>query len=137
MRIGQFVEYKGYVGSIEYDHEDNIYSGKLLNIDNLVNYYADNIFKLEEEYHDAVDDYIEFKKKIKIGYCDRCGEKYEGGAYYTVSIHANDINPSNDGRVSADAACHNLTEATKRLFFTERCYCENCKNKIEKFLRSK
>lgn len=67
MRIGQFVEYKGYVGSIEYDPEDNIYYGKLLDIDDLVNYHADDIIELERIYHEAVDDYIEFKKEIEEG----------------------------------------------------------------------
>lgn len=28
--IGQFVEYKGYIGTIEYDEEDELYYGKLL-----------------------------------------------------------------------------------------------------------
>ena len=28
-KIGQFKEYKGYVGSIEYDEEDELYYGKL------------------------------------------------------------------------------------------------------------
>lgn len=65
MRIGQFVEYKGYVGSIEYEPEDNPhYYGSLLNIDDFVNYQADNIIDLEMEYYNTVDDYIEFKKKV-------------------------------------------------------------------------
>lgn len=64
MRIGQFVEYKSYIGSIEYDKEDRIYYGKLLDIDDLVSYHADNIIELEKHYHEAVDDYIEFKKEI-------------------------------------------------------------------------
>lgn len=64
MRIGQFVEYKGCVGSIVYDQDDKIYYGQLLNIDDLVNYHADNIIDLEKHYHDAVDDYIEFKRVV-------------------------------------------------------------------------
>lgn len=65
MRIGQFVEYKGYIGSIDFDAENNTYYGKLLNIKDLVNYHADNIIDLEKQYHLAVDDYIEFKKEIE------------------------------------------------------------------------
>ena len=61
--IGQFVEYKGYVGSIKYSPEDKLYYGSLL-IDDFVNYHADNLIDLEKEYHNAVDDYIEFKKEI-------------------------------------------------------------------------
>lgn len=64
MQIGRFKEYKGYVGSIEYSVEDSIHYGKLLNIKDLVNYEADNIIDLEKQFHEAVDDYIEFKKEV-------------------------------------------------------------------------
>ena len=63
--IGEFKEYKGYTGSIEYDMEDRIHFGKLLKIDDFVNYHADNIIDLEKQFHEAVDDYIEFKKEIR------------------------------------------------------------------------
>ena len=64
MKFGQFVEYKGYVGSIEYSIEDGVYYGSLLNIKDFVNYEGDNIEELYEYYHEAVDDYIEFKKEL-------------------------------------------------------------------------
>ena len=63
-KIGQFKEYKGYVGSIEYDEEDELYYGKLLFIEDFINYHASNVLELEKHYHEAVDDYIEFKKEI-------------------------------------------------------------------------
>lgn len=63
MRIGCFLEYKGHIGSIEYDFEDKKHYGELLDIDDFVGYHADNIFDLTEQYHKAVDDYIELKKK--------------------------------------------------------------------------
>lgn len=62
--VGQFVEYKGYVGSIEYSLEDDIYYGSLLNIKDFVNYEGNNIEELYEYYREAVDDYIELKKEI-------------------------------------------------------------------------
>lgn len=63
MRIGQFLEYKGFVGSIEFNAKDKIYYGELLNIKDLVSYHAENIIDLEEHYHLVVDDYIEIKKE--------------------------------------------------------------------------
>ena len=65
MLIGRFMEYKGFVGSIEFDAINKIYHGKLLNIEDLVNYQADNIINLHEQYHLAIDDYIEMKEEIK------------------------------------------------------------------------
>lgn len=64
MRIGQFTKYKQYIGSIEYDPEDEIYYGELLGIDDSVSYHADSIIDLEKHYHETVDDYIGFKKQI-------------------------------------------------------------------------
>lgn len=67
MRIGQFVEYKGYIGSIEYDPEDKIYYGEILNIDDSVCYHDTDIIDLGKRSHEAVDNYIEFKKEIGKG----------------------------------------------------------------------
>ena len=64
MIIGQFIEYKGYVGSIEYSLDDDIYYGKLLNIQDLVAYEGNTFELLYEDYLDAVDDYIELKKEV-------------------------------------------------------------------------
>ena len=64
MRIGQFEEYKGYVGSIKYDKEDKIYYGCLLNVDDSVSYHGKTGEELYKHYCEAIDDYIEFKKEI-------------------------------------------------------------------------
>lgn len=40
MLLGNFIEYKGFVGSIEYDEDDDIYYGTLINIEDLVNYHG-------------------------------------------------------------------------------------------------
>lgn len=66
--IGTFKEYKGYTGSIEYDAEDKIHYGQVLftKKNHLVNYEAENIVELEEEFHKAVDDYLEFCNEIDL-----------------------------------------------------------------------
>lgn len=65
MRIGQFAKYKGYIGSIEYEPDDDSYHGLLVNTDDFVNYVGDSIVDLHKQYHDAVDDYIALSKEIK------------------------------------------------------------------------
>lgn len=67
-RIGTLKKYKGYAGSIEYSPKDRIYYGKVLfiNENHLINYQAENIVELEEEFHKAVDDYLEFCKEIDL-----------------------------------------------------------------------
>ena len=57
MRIGQFVEYKGYVGTIEYSPEDNIYYGHLLNIEDFISYDGSSVEELYIDYQGAVDFY--------------------------------------------------------------------------------
>lgn len=61
---GQFVEYKGYTGSIEYSLEDGVFYGKLLNIEDLVTYEGEENYSLYNHYLEAVDDYIKFKKEV-------------------------------------------------------------------------
>ena len=58
MVFGQFIEYKGHIGSIEYSAEDGIYFGQLLNIKDLVAYDGHTIEELFESYRDAIDDYL-------------------------------------------------------------------------------
>ena len=53
------IEYKGYIGSIEYSAEDKCFFGKLEMIDDLVTFEADNAQELEDNFHTAVDDYLE------------------------------------------------------------------------------
>ena len=57
MRIGQFIEYKGYVGTIEYSPEDNIYYGHLLNIEDSISYDGSSVEELYIDYQGAVDFY--------------------------------------------------------------------------------
>ena len=67
MRIGQFIEYRGYVGSIEYDPEDRIYYGSLQNIKDSISYHAKFGDELFQRYHEAVDRYIIAKDSIDFG----------------------------------------------------------------------
>ena len=64
MKIGFFREYKGHIGSIEYDKEDELYYGKLYFTEDLVNYHASNVVELYQHYKDAINDYIELKEEI-------------------------------------------------------------------------
>lgn len=59
------LEYKGYSTKIEFDQEDNIFYGKLEEIRDFVNFHADDYSKIEKEFHDAVDDYLELCIEIE------------------------------------------------------------------------
>lgn len=58
------IEYKGYIGSIEYSAEDKCFFGKLEMIDDLVTFEADNAQELEDNFHNAVEEYLESCKTL-------------------------------------------------------------------------
>ena len=53
------IEYKGYIGSLEYYSEDKCFFGKLEMIDDLVTFEADNAHDLEKNFHNAVNEYLQ------------------------------------------------------------------------------
>lgn len=65
MRIGTFSDYKGYLGTIKYNEESNMYRGSLINVNDLVNYQAYTLDDLYNEFKYAVDDYLDFKEEVK------------------------------------------------------------------------
>ncbi|MCF0141306.1 MAG: type II toxin-antitoxin system HicB family antitoxin [Mogibacterium sp.] len=52
------MEYKGYVGSIEFSEEDAIFYGKVIGIRSLISYEGENARDLVSDFHTAVDDYL-------------------------------------------------------------------------------
>lgn len=56
--------YKGFFAKHEYSAEDGVFFGKLLGIDDLVTFESENAEDLEEVFHKAVDDYLEFCSEI-------------------------------------------------------------------------
>ena len=52
------MEYKGYVGSIEFSPEDELFFGKVLGIRALVSYEGTDAKELIGDFHNAVDDYL-------------------------------------------------------------------------------
>ena len=53
------MEYKGYIGSIEFSPEDELFFGKVLGIRALISYEGCDAKSLLEDFHNAVDDYLE------------------------------------------------------------------------------
>lgn len=54
------MEYKGYVGSVEFSEEDALFFGKVLGVRALSSYEGENARDLVEDFHSAVDDYLEW-----------------------------------------------------------------------------
>jgi len=58
------LKYKGYTGTVEFSIEDNLLYGKIIKINDLVNYEAKSIKKLNKVFIESVDDYIQTKKDL-------------------------------------------------------------------------
>ena len=54
------LEYKGYHASVVYDADSLILHGKILGINDLVTFESDSAHELMNEFHNAVDDYLDF-----------------------------------------------------------------------------
>jgi predicted HicB family RNase H-like nuclease len=58
-----FMEYKGYIGSVRFSAEDEVFHGKIEGIRDLVTYEGTDVGSLKQSFFDAVDDYLETCKK--------------------------------------------------------------------------
>jgi predicted HicB family RNase H-like nuclease len=54
------LEYKSYIGSVQYSAVDEVFYGKIEAINDLVTFEADNAKQLKHEFEASVDDYLEF-----------------------------------------------------------------------------
>jgi len=67
------MQYRGYLGSVEFSQEDALFFGKVLGISALVSYEGENAQELVEDFHEAVDDYLEFCRQEGIEPEKACG----------------------------------------------------------------
>ncbi len=56
------MNYKDFIGSINYSTEDRIFFGKIEFINDSITFEGSNVDELETAFHEAVDDYIELCK---------------------------------------------------------------------------
>jgi len=57
--MSDFMEYKGYNGTVEYSDADKVLFGKILGIKSLLSYEGDSLVNLRRDFEDAIDDYLE------------------------------------------------------------------------------
>ena len=59
------IEYKGYMGSVEFSEGDGVFFGKVMGIRSLISYEGNDAKSLEEDFHGAVDDYLQLSDVLK------------------------------------------------------------------------
>jgi predicted HicB family RNase H-like nuclease len=64
--VSNILEYKGYIGRVEFSAEDKVFHGKIEYINDLVTFEATSVEQLEIEFKAAIEDYIETCSKLNI-----------------------------------------------------------------------
>ena len=57
------MEYKGYVGKIEFDDDADIFHGEVIGIRDVVTFQGKSVRDLKEAFRESIDDYLRFCKK--------------------------------------------------------------------------
>lgn len=54
------LSYKGFIGSVGFSENDNVFFGKIEGIDGLVNFEGENVHETIKSFHESVDEYIAY-----------------------------------------------------------------------------
>lgn len=52
--------YKNYIGTVNFSEEDGVFFGKVIGITDSISFEGDSVDSLVEDFHNAVDEYLEF-----------------------------------------------------------------------------
>ncbi len=64
--MSSIIQYKDYIGSVEFSQEDGVFYGKVLGIRALISYEGTNAKELIADFQGAVDDYLSICEKEEI-----------------------------------------------------------------------
>ncbi|MFQ6601500.1 type II toxin-antitoxin system HicB family antitoxin [Flavobacterium sp. C3NV] len=59
-----YLEYNGYIGTLEFSADDKIFFGKIQGINDLITFEGSSVNELEKSFEEAVDDYLETCKLL-------------------------------------------------------------------------
>ncbi len=57
------MEYKGYIGNVEYDDTAKIFHGEIINTKDVITFQGQTVDELETAFMESIDDYIEWCAK--------------------------------------------------------------------------
>jgi len=61
------MEYKGYIGKVEFDDEAGVFHGEVINLRDVITFEGETVGELRQAFEDSIEDYLEF--------CDERGEE--------------------------------------------------------------
>lgn len=92
------MKYKGYLGSVHFSDEDNVFYGRIEFIRALVSYEGTDVNSLRQAFHEAVDAYLQT--------CEELGREPEKPFKGSFNIR---ISPQLHQRIAANAAGKGMT----------------------------
>lgn len=57
------MEYKGYVGKVEFDDDAEIFHGEILDTRDVITFQGKSVAELRQAFRDSIDDYLAFCKQ--------------------------------------------------------------------------
>ena len=92
------MQYKNYIGSVEFSEEDGCFYGKVLGIRSLISYEGTSAKELVEDFHIAVDDYLSM--------CEELGRQPEKAYKGSFNVR---VSPELHRQAAAYAASHQMS----------------------------
>jgi predicted HicB family RNase H-like nuclease len=103
------MEYKGYIGKVEFDDEAEIFHGEVINLRDVITFQGESVQELRQAFQESVDDYLAF--------CAERGEEPEKPYSGTFTVR---ISPelhravTTQARMSNKSLNHWVTELLER-----------------------
>jgi predicted HicB family RNase H-like nuclease len=57
------LNYKGYIGNVEFDDEAEIFAGEIINTKDVITFQSDSAHDLKQAFIDSIEDYLAFCKE--------------------------------------------------------------------------
>ena len=57
------MEYKGYIGVVEFDDKAQIFHGDIINTRDVITFQGTSVEEIQKAFHESVDDYLEWCEK--------------------------------------------------------------------------
>jgi len=58
------MEYKGYIGKVEYDDEAENFYGEVVGLRDVITFNGSSVKELKKSFKESVDDYLDFCKRM-------------------------------------------------------------------------
>jgi predicted HicB family RNase H-like nuclease len=62
--MSEIIRYKDYLATVQFSAEDEVFHGRILGINDLVNFEGSTVRELKKAFAEAVEDYLETCKRI-------------------------------------------------------------------------